>query len=92
MEVFGCRNLKVFFFNCEEMYFNLEWPKKTKLQETGFLFFAYVSSFYLFLSGWWLLYNIGLISVIYQHELAIAGPFPLVTPFHLSPFPTPLDY
>ena len=39
------------------------------LPGTGELFFIYI---YLFVIDWWLLYNIGLISVIYQHELTTA--------------------
>ena len=73
--MFGCRNWKV-FLNCEDIYFNLEWPKNTKIQEIDF-FFAHISLFYLFLIDWLFLYNIGLISVIYRHELAIGG--------HMSP-------
>ena len=52
----------------------------------------FLKNIYLFLIDWWWLYNIGLISVIHQHELAIGihMSLPLEPPSHFPPFPTPL--
>ena len=43
----------------------------------GFWGFCHFKNIYLFLIDWWLVYNIGLISVIHQHELTIIN--------HMSP-------
>ena len=55
----------------------------------SFVFFNY-----LFLLDWCLVCSIGLISVMYQHELTIVYicALPLESPSQLPPMPTPLGY
>ena len=58
------------------------------------MFFSIFSHYGWFITRYFFIYNIGLVSVIHQHELTtnIHMSFPLESPSHLPPFPTPLGY
>ena len=60
----------------------------------GFGGFCHFKNIYLFLIDWRLVYNIGLISNIHQHELTrwVHMPPPSWLSHHLPPIPTPLGY
>ena len=74
-------------------FFNFILNRKNWVCSWELVWFYLLLNIYLFLIDWWWLYNIGLISVIHQHELAIGVhmSLPLEPPSHLWPFPTPLD-
>ena len=77
----------------QEQSLGWEDPLKEGMATHSSIFFL-LKRIHLFLIDWWLVYNIGLISVIHQHELTLGVHLspPLESPLHLPPIPTPLGY
>ena len=79
----------------QEQSLGWEDPLKEGMATHSSIFFFYLKEYiYLFLIDWRLVYNIGLISVIHQHELTLGVHLspPLESPLHLPPIPILLGY